>query len=100
MPIQASLSSMFTIGIPSFILALEPNNEKIDNNSEISYHTDSTPPQISLISAGSGKTAEEERPEEKEGGEGAHRALLRSEQLLHVLRTDLPGPPVGGQSAL
>lgn len=32
MPIQASLSSMFTIGIPSFILALEPNNEKIDNN--------------------------------------------------------------------
>ena len=35
------------------------NNEKIDNNSEISYHTDSTPPQISLISAGSGKTAEE-----------------------------------------
>ena len=35
------------------------NNEKIDNNSEISYQTDSTPPQISLISAGSGKTAEE-----------------------------------------
>lgn len=32
MPIQASLSSMFTIGIPSFILALEPNNERIDNN--------------------------------------------------------------------
>lgn len=31
-PIQASLSSMFTIGIPSFILALEPNNERIDNN--------------------------------------------------------------------
>lgn len=35
------------------------NNEKFDNNSEISYQTDSTPPQISLISAGSGKTAEE-----------------------------------------
>lgn len=31
-PIQASLSSMFTIGIPSFVLALEPNNERIDNN--------------------------------------------------------------------
>ena len=35
------------------------NTEKFDNNSEISYQTDSTPPQISLISAGSGKTADE-----------------------------------------
>ena len=35
------------------------NTEKFDNNSEIFYQTDSTPPQISLISAGSGKTAEE-----------------------------------------
>lgn len=29
MPIQLSLTSTFTIGIPAFILALEPNNERI-----------------------------------------------------------------------
>ena len=32
MPIQLSLTSTFTIGIPAFILALEPNNERIKNN--------------------------------------------------------------------
>lgn len=31
-PIQLSLTSVFTIGIPSFILAIEPNNEKISGN--------------------------------------------------------------------
>ena len=40
--------------------------EKQDNNSEISYHSDSTPPQISLISAGSGKTPEEALSKAKE----------------------------------
>ena len=29
MPVQLTLTSVFTIGIPSFILALEPNNEKV-----------------------------------------------------------------------
>ena len=32
MPIQMTLTSMFTIGIPSFILALEPNNDRIKGN--------------------------------------------------------------------
>ena len=32
MPIQLSLISMFTIGIPSFLLALEPNKERIKGN--------------------------------------------------------------------
>ena len=31
-PIQLTLTSVFTIGIPAFILALEPNNEKIKRN--------------------------------------------------------------------
>lgn len=31
-PIQLSLTSIFTIGIPSFILAIEPNNERIKGN--------------------------------------------------------------------
>jgi len=31
-PIQLSLTNLFTIGIPSFILALEPNNERIKGN--------------------------------------------------------------------
>ena len=31
-PIQLSLISLVTIGIPSFVLALEPNNEKIRGN--------------------------------------------------------------------
>lgn len=32
MPIQLTLTSTFTIGIPAFILALEPNNERIKKN--------------------------------------------------------------------
>ncbi len=32
MPIQMSLTSMFTIGIPSFVLALEPNKELVKGN--------------------------------------------------------------------
>ena len=31
-PIQLSLTSVFTIGIPSFILAIEPNKERISGN--------------------------------------------------------------------
>ena len=31
-PIQLSLISVVTIGIPSFMLALEPNKEKIRGN--------------------------------------------------------------------
>jgi len=31
-PIQLTLTSVFTIGIPSFILALEPNNERVKPN--------------------------------------------------------------------
>ena len=31
-PIQLTLSSVLTIGIPSFILALEPNNNKVTGN--------------------------------------------------------------------
>lgn len=32
MPIQMTLINMFTIGIPSFVLALEPNSSRIDGN--------------------------------------------------------------------
>lgn len=32
MPIQLTLISVFTIGIPAFILALEPNNERVKGN--------------------------------------------------------------------
>ncbi len=32
MPIQMTLINMFTIGIPSFVLALEPNSNRIDGN--------------------------------------------------------------------
>ena len=32
MPIQLTLTSVFTIGIPAFILALEPNNERVKKN--------------------------------------------------------------------
>lgn len=46
-PIQLSLTNLFTIGIPSFILALEPNNERITNDFLVSIFKKSIP--IALI---------------------------------------------------
>ena len=49
MPIQMTLISMFTIGIPSFILALEPNNERIKGNFFINIISKSIPAAISVV---------------------------------------------------
>lgn len=49
MPIQMTLISMFTIGIPSFILALEPNNERIKANFFINIISKSIPAAISVV---------------------------------------------------
>ena len=44
-----TLISMFTIGIPSFILALEPNNERIKGNFFINIISKSIPAAISVV---------------------------------------------------
>lgn len=49
MPIQMTLISMFTIGIPSFILALEPNNEIIKGNFFINIISKSIPGAIGVV---------------------------------------------------
>lgn len=49
MPIQMTLISMFTIGIPSFILALEHNNERIKGNFFINIISKSIPAAISVV---------------------------------------------------
>lgn len=49
MPIQMTLISMFTIGIPSFVLALEPNHERIKGNFFINIISKSLPAAISVV---------------------------------------------------
>lgn len=48
-PIQLTLTSAFTIGIPAFILALEPNNERIKGNFLINVTSVAFPTAITII---------------------------------------------------
>ncbi len=48
-PIQLSLTSAITIGIPSFILALEPNNNKIKGNFIINVFSKSLPAAVTIV---------------------------------------------------
>lgn len=48
-PIQFTLTSCFTIGIPSFILALEPNNEKIKGNFLINIFSNALPSALTIV---------------------------------------------------
>ncbi len=49
-PIQLTLTSTVTIGIPSFILALEPNNEKINGNIFVNVLKRSIPTALTIVS--------------------------------------------------
>lgn len=48
-PIQLTLTSMVTIGIPSFILALEPNNERINGRIIINVLKNSLPTALTIV---------------------------------------------------
>ena len=48
-PIQLTLTSVFTIGIPAFILALEPNNEKVKKNFLLNIVSVAFPTSITII---------------------------------------------------
>ena len=48
-PIQLTLTSAFTIGIPAFILALEPNNERVKGNFLINVTSVAFPTAITII---------------------------------------------------
>lgn len=48
-PIQLTLTSSFTIGIPSFILALEPNNDQLNKNFLINIFAKSIPTAITIV---------------------------------------------------
>jgi len=48
-PIQLTLTSMVTIGIPSFILALEPNNERINGRIIINVLRKSLPTALTIV---------------------------------------------------
>lgn len=48
-PIQLSLTSMVTIGIPSFVLALEPNNEKIKGRILNNVIKNSVPTALTIV---------------------------------------------------
>ena len=48
-PIQLTLVSMVTIGIPSFILALEPNNEKINGKIIVNVLKRSLPTALTIV---------------------------------------------------
>lgn len=48
-PIQLTLTSVFTIGIPAFILALEPNKEKVKGNFFINVTSVAFPTSITII---------------------------------------------------
>ena len=48
-PIQLSLTSAITIGIPSFILALEPNNKKVEGNFFINVIKRSIPSAVTIV---------------------------------------------------
>lgn len=49
-PIQLTLTSVVTIGIPSFILALEPNNERISGRIIINVLKRSLPTALTIVS--------------------------------------------------
>lgn len=49
MPIQMTLTSIFTIGIPSFVLALEPNNEKIKGNFFFNIISKAVPGAVTVV---------------------------------------------------
>ncbi len=49
-PIQLTLTSVVTIGIPSFILALEPNNERINGRIIINVLRKSLPTALTIVS--------------------------------------------------
>lgn len=48
-PIQLTLTSVFTIGIPAFILALEPNNDRVKGNFLINVTSVAFPTAITII---------------------------------------------------
>ena len=48
-PIQLSLTNLFTIGIPSFILALEPNNERIKGNFLFNVFSKALPSALTIV---------------------------------------------------
>lgn len=48
-PIQLTLTSVVTIGIPSFVLALEPNNERIKGRFLINVLKRAIPPAITIV---------------------------------------------------
>jgi len=48
-PIQLTLTSMVTIGIPSFILALEPNNERINGKIIVNVLKKSLPTALTIV---------------------------------------------------
>ena len=49
-PIQLTLISMVTIGIPSFVLALEPNNERINGRILVNVLKKSLPTALTIVS--------------------------------------------------
>ncbi len=49
-PIQLTLTNFFTIGVPSFILALEPNNNRIKGNFLINVFSKSLPTSLTIVS--------------------------------------------------
>ncbi len=49
MPIQSTLINMFTIGIPSFVLALEPNNKSIKGNFFINIISKAIPAALTVF---------------------------------------------------
>ena len=48
-PIQLSLTNFFTIGVPSFILALEPNNSRIKGNFLKNVFSKSLPTSLTIV---------------------------------------------------
>ena len=48
-PIQLSLTNFFTIGVPSFILALEPNNNRIKGNFLINVFSRALPASLTIV---------------------------------------------------
>ena len=48
MPIQLTLTSVFTIGVPAFILALEPNKEKVKGNFLLNVASVALPTSITI----------------------------------------------------
>ena len=51
MPIQMTLTSVFTIGIPSFVLALEPNKNRISGNLFFNIISKSLPCALTIVAS-------------------------------------------------